>query len=157
MAYRDIMRTLGHQKWFAWTAARLAPLDAKVLRRTGGRFGLLGNYGLPQCLLTTTGRKSGQQRTVTLLYGTRGPDEYVFIGSNFGQAHHPAWALNLQADPDCVLTIDHQSRDMTARMVTDEQEREQIWQLMYEIWPAYHAYRGRAGRDIKVFVLTPRT
>lgn len=150
------MRTLGHQEWFAWTAARLAPLDAKVIKRTGGRFGLLGNYGLPQCLLTTTGRKSGQRRTVTLLYGTRGPDEYVLIGSNFGQSQHPAWALNLQADPDCVLTIDNQPHDMTARMVTDEQEREQIWQLMYEVWPAYHAYRGRAGRDIKVFVLTPR-
>lgn len=44
---------------------------------------------------------------------------------------------------------------MTARMVTDETEREQIWQLMYEVWPAYNAYRGRAGRDIKVFVITP--
>ena len=155
MAYRDVMRWLGHKQWFAWTAARLAPLDAKVVQKTGGRFGLLGNYGLPQCLLTTTGRKSGQKRTVTLLYGTRAPDEYVLIGSNFGQAHHPAWALNLEANPECVFTVNDEPRDMTARMVTDETEREQIWQLMYEVWPAYNAYRGRAGRDIKVFVITP--
>ena len=46
MAYRDVMRYLGHQKWFAWTAARMAPLDAKVVKKTGGKFGLLGNYGL---------------------------------------------------------------------------------------------------------------
>ena len=149
------MRYLGHQKWFAWTAARMAPLDAKVVKKTGGKFGLLGNYGLPQCLLTTTGRKSGQKRTVTLLYGTRAPDEYVLIGSNFGQKHHPAWALNLEADPQCVFEVDDKPREMTARLDTDDAEREEIWALMYEIWPAYNAYRGRAGRDIKVFVITP--
>lgn len=157
MAYRDIMRWLGHQKWFAWTAARLAPLDAKVVKKTGGKFGLLGDYGLPQCLVTTTGRKSGQQRTVTLLYGTRGDGEIVLIGSNFGQKHHPAWALNLEANPDCVFSTEGAEQQMVARMVTDPDEREQIWQLMYEIWPAYNAYRGRAGREIKIFVLTPRT
>ncbi len=155
MAYRDVMRWLGHQKWFAYTAAKLAPLDAKVVKRTGGKFGLLGNYGLPQCLLTTTGRKSGQKRTVTLLYGTRAPDELVLIGSNFGQKHHPAWALNLEANPQCTFEVDGHAREMSARIVTDAQEREAIWQLMYEVWPAYNAYRGRAGREIKVFVLTP--
>lgn len=155
MAYKDVMRWLGHQKWFAWTAARLAPLDAKVVQKTGGRFGLLGDYGLPQCLLTTTGRKSGQQRTVTLLYGTREDGSIVLVGSNFGQTNHPAWALNLEANPACVFTVDGQARDMTARMVTDAQQRELIWELMYEVWPAYHAYRGRAGREIKLFVLSP--
>ena len=34
-------------------------------------------------------------------------------------------------------------------------ERERIWQAMYDIWPAYNAYRGRAGREIKLFALTP--
>lgn len=154
MAYKDVMRWLGHQRWFAYTAARMAPLDAKVIKRTGGRFGLLGNYGLPQCLLTTIGRKSGQPRTVTLLYGTKGPDDYVLIGSNFGQKHHPAWALNLEANPECTFDTGDNPRQMTARMITDEAEREQIWQLMYEIWPAYNAYRGRAGREIKIFELT---
>lgn len=154
MKYRDVMRWLGHQKWFAWTAARMAPLDAKVVKRTGGKFGLLGNYGLPQCLLTTTGRKSGQQRTVTLLYGQVG-DEIVLVGSNFGQSHHPAWALNLEANPEAVFDVDGVAAPMVARMVTDPDERERIWQAMYDIWPAYNAYRGRAGREIKLFALTP--
>ena len=154
MAYRNLMRPLGQQRWFAWTAARLAPLDAKVLKRTGGRFGLLGNYGLPQCLLTTTGRKSGQPRTVTLLYGRMNGNP-ILIGSNFGQKHHPAWALNLEADPKAAITIDGVTHDYRARMVTDDAEREAIWELMYTIWPAYHAYRGRAGRDIKIFEMVP--
>ena len=64
-------------------------------------------------------------------------------------------AVMPDANPACVFTVNDESRDMTARMVTDETEREQIWQLMYEVWPAYNAYRGRAGRDIKVFVITP--
>lgn len=153
MKYRDVMRWLGHRRWFAWTAAKAAPLDAKVLRKTGGRFGLLGSYGLPQCLLTTVGRKSGQQRTVTLLFGTRG-DELILVGSNFGQQHHPAWALNLEAEPRATVSIDGKSQPMTARMITDSAERDEIWQIMYELWPAYHAYRGRAGRDIKMFALT---
>lgn len=154
MQYRDVMRWLGHQRWFAWTAARLAPYDAYVLKRTGGRFGLLGDYGLPQCLLTTTGRKSGAQRRVTLLYGELG-DELVLVGSNFGQKHHPAWALNLKANPDAVVEIDDVATPMRARLVTDADERERVWQTMYEVWPAYNAYRGRAGRDIKLFALRP--
>ncbi len=154
MKYRDVMRWLGHQEWFAWTAARMAPLDAKVVKRTGGKFGLLGNYGLPQCLLTTTGRKSGQQRTVTLLYGQVG-DQIVLVGSNFGQSHHPAWALNLEANPEAVFDVDGVATPMVARMVTEPDERERIWQAMYDIWPAYNAYRGRAGREIKLFALTP--
>ncbi|MDP4014420.1 MAG: nitroreductase/quinone reductase family protein [Candidatus Nanopelagicales bacterium] len=154
MKYRDVMRWLGNKKWFAWTAARLAPADAAVLRRTGGRFGLMGNYGLPQCLVTTTGRKSGQPRTVTLLYGTRA-EEIILIGSNFGQQHHPAWALNLAADPHATVTTDGVENAMVARQITEPAEREAIWELMYSIWPAYHAYRGRAGREIMIFALSP--
>ncbi|MCH9816989.1 MAG: nitroreductase family deazaflavin-dependent oxidoreductase [Actinomycetia bacterium] len=154
MLYRDLMRYLGGKTWFQITAAKLAPIDAKILKRTKGRFGLMGNYGLPQCLVQTIGRKSGQPRTVTLLYGTRG-DEILLVGSNFGQKHHPAWALNLEADPAAEITRGDETAPYLARMVTDSKEREEIWQIMYAIWPAYHAYRGKAGREIKMFSLTP--
>jgi deazaflavin-dependent oxidoreductase (nitroreductase family) len=151
--YRNLMRYLGSKTWFQITGAKLAPIDAKVLQKTKGKFGILGNYGLPQCLLQTIGRKSGQPRTVTLLYGTRG-EEVLLVGSNFGQKHHPAWALNLEANPDAVLQRGDESRAYAARMVTDPTEREEIWQIMFTIWPAYHAYRGKAGREIKMFALT---
>lgn len=152
-AYRNLLRKLGQYEWFARIAAKAAPLDAKIVKRTGGKFGLLGNYGLPQCLLTTTGRKSGQARTVTLLYAKR-DGALILVGSNFGQHNDPAWALNLEANPKAVVTIDDVATDMVARPVTDHDERETIWQQMYSIWPAYHAYRGRSGRDIKIFALT---
>lgn len=154
MTYTAVIGRLGTTRWFSWAAARLAPLDARVLKRTGGRYGLLGNYGLPQLLLTTTGRRTGQPRTVTLLYGQLG-DELVLLGSNFGQANHPAWALNLEADPHGVVEIRGEARPMTARLVTDPDERERVWTAMTDLYPGYAGYRSRAGRDIKVFALQP--
>jgi deazaflavin-dependent oxidoreductase (nitroreductase family) len=155
MRYRDLVRHLGRQQWFATLAARMAPLDARVLRATNGRFGLLGNYDLPQMLLTTTGRKSGQPRTVTLLHGRLG-DEIVLLGSNFGQAHHPAWALNLEATPQAVVQIGPERWHGTARLVADPEERESVWAQMTEIYPGYAMYRSKAGRDIKVFAVRRR-
>ena len=153
MEYKDLLRWFGGQTWFQFMSAKLAPLDAAVLKQTDGRFGLLGNYGLPQCLVTTTGRKSGKSRTITLLYGTR-DDKLVVVGSNFGQKHHPAWALNLEANPIAVVKIGDRSAAYTARQVTDQAEREELWQIMYDVWPAYNVYRGKSGREIKMFELT---
>jgi deazaflavin-dependent oxidoreductase (nitroreductase family) len=151
---RRLVRHFGRQQWFAWTASRLAPLDTRVLKASGGRFGLLGDHGLPQLLLTTTGRKSGLPRTVTLLYG-RSDEGILLIGSNFGQARHPAWALNLEATPDAVVEIGGEQTPVLARLVTDVEHRERIWALLTDIYPGYAMYRSKAGRDIKVFVLTP--
>jgi deazaflavin-dependent oxidoreductase (nitroreductase family) len=156
MLYRSLVSRLGNQRWFAFTAAKLAPLDAAILKRSKGRFGLMGNYGLPQCLVTTIGRKSGQPRTVTLLYGKQG-DDLLLVGSNFGQKHHPAWALNLEANPQAEVTIENASHEYQAQLVTDSEARDKAWQTMYAIWPAYYAYRGRAGREIKLFLLSPKT
>lgn len=135
-------------------ASRLAPLDTRVLKASGGRFGLLGDYGMPQLLLTTTGRKSGQPRTVTLLYGTA-EDHVVLIASNFGQAHHPAWALNLAATPEAAVQIGEQRTSVVAELVTDPERRERMWAQMIDIYPGYATYRSRAGRDIMVFAVRP--
>lgn len=151
---REVFRFLGRQQWFAWTVARLAPLDTRVLKASGGRFGLLGDYGLPQLLLTTTGRRSGQPRTVTLLYGPT-DDGLVLIGSNFGQAAHPAWALNLEATPHALVQIGATVTPVVARLVTDPAERERIWSHMIDIYPGYAMYRTRTARDIKVFAVRP--
>ena len=151
---REVFRFLGRQQWFAWSVARLAPLDTRVLKASGGRFGLLGDYGLPQLLLTTTGRKSGRPRTVTLLYG-QVDDAIVLIGSNLGQAHHPAWALNLEATPQAVVQIGSEKTVMAAELVTDSAQREHIWAHMIDMYPGYAMYRSKAGRDIKVFTVRP--
>jgi deazaflavin-dependent oxidoreductase (nitroreductase family) len=149
-----VWQWLGQRQLVIRAAANAAPLDAALVRRTRGRVRLLGVLGLKQCLITTTGRKTGQPRTVTLLFGRR-DGQILLVGSNFGQQHHPAWALNLEANPKATVDIDGVAETMVARMVTDPAEREQVWQIMYDLWPAYRTYRGTAGREIKLFALTP--
>lgn len=154
-AYTRLVQRLGHRRWFAAVAARLAPVDGRVQRWTRGRWSLIGRHRLPSLLLTTTGRRSGLPRTQPLLYARDGAD-FVVTGSNFGQQQHPAWTANLLADPEATVTVDGTPVQVRAVPV-DGQERERLWNLLVATWPAYTTYRQRAaGRQIRVFRLTPR-
>jgi deazaflavin-dependent oxidoreductase (nitroreductase family) len=149
----SVARRLGHQGWFARFFRWVVPLDRTLGRLTGGR--LLGYAVVPALLLTTTGRRSGRPRTSPLLYVTDG-DAYVVAGSNWGQPHHPAWALNLRADPQATTTV-HGRRTAVRASLTAGAERERLWALLVREWPPYETYRRRAGdRDIMVFRLERR-
>jgi len=108
---------------------------------------------LPALLITTTGRKTGLPRTQPLLYVIDG-GSYVVVGSNWGQAHHPAWSANLLALPSARVTLGDREFDVRAALV-DGDERNRLWQSMERVWPGYTAYAERAeGRQIRVFRLT---
>ena len=77
----------------------------RVYRETNGEIGYLWN-GAPILLLTTRGRKSGEQRTIPIIY-TPYRDSYVIIASRGGSATHPNWYLNLLDEP----AVDIQVRD----------------------------------------------
>lgn len=109
---------------------------------------------LPLCFLTTTGRRSGKQRTVPLLYATTIAGVNAVVATNFGQKSHPAWALNLEADPNASLEIEEESRDVVARIAFNEEAAE-LWPLFDGFWPGYSEYREIAPRDMKVFILDP--
>jgi deazaflavin-dependent oxidoreductase (nitroreductase family) len=151
---RNVVNRLGRHKVVAVTFAKVvAPLDTRLSALTGGRVTLLGTDNFPQLVITTTGRKSGQPRTVTLLFGRVG-DEVCLIGSNFGQEHHPAWALNLEATPQATVEVDGQAFDAVARMLPPGEEQETVWRTMTAIYPGYADYRARVtDREIKVFLL----
>lgn len=131
----------------------LTPLDRKVLQRTDARYTILGPIGAPIILLTTTGRKSGQPRTSPLLYVHDGDTLYV-IGSNFGQARHPAWTANLLATPEAVVTIDGQRIPVRAQLIEDPERKQRIFDRFVETTEAYAAYRSRTTRDLRIFALT---
>jgi deazaflavin-dependent oxidoreductase (nitroreductase family) len=116
---------------------------------------LLGGPGpLPTLLLTTTGRKSGEPRPAPLLYGEVG-ESYVIIASKAGLPTHPAWYLNLEANPDCELMVGPKKVSARAR-VAEGEERERLWEQMAEMYPPYREYQERAGaRTIPVVVLDP--
>ncbi|NKY55923.1 nitroreductase family deazaflavin-dependent oxidoreductase [Nocardia flavorosea] len=130
----------------------LTPLDRRVLERTDAKYTVLGPIGAPVLLLTTTGRKSGSPRTQPLLYVHDGDRLYV-IGSNFGQAHHPAWTANLLAEPGATVAVAGERIPVTATPV-DGAAKEEIFQRFVELTGAYAAYRDRTSRDLRVFALT---
>lgn len=132
---------------------KLTPLDRKVLERTEGKYTVLGPIGAPVILLTTVGRKSGQPRTTPLLYVHGGSELYV-IGSNFGQATHPAWTGNLLANPAAEVTIAGQHIPVTASLIEDETRTQEIFARFEETTQAYTAYRNRTARDLRIFALT---
>lgn len=115
---------------------------------------VLGRSALPSLLLTTRGRKSGLDRTVPLLYAADG-DAFVVTASNWGQRHHPAWSGNLLADPMATVSVSGREIPVRATLV-EGAERDRVWPLVTQVWPAYDTYAERSGRAIRVFVLTPR-
>jgi deazaflavin-dependent oxidoreductase (nitroreductase family) len=131
------------------------PVDRKLLVRSNGRRTLLGPIGAPIMLLETTGRKNGRTRVSPLLFARDG-DSVVVVGSNFGQAHHPAWTGNLLAHPHGVAVVRGQRIPVTAALLEGD-EAEAAYQQMVEIAHTYSAYRGRTDRQIRVFRLTPRS
>lgn len=149
-AAQGIARRAGHRRGFARMGRLLVPADRLVARLTKGRVVALGV--LPSLLITTTGRRSGQPRSNPLLYVPDG-DAFVVIGSNWGQRHQPAWALNLIADPAAVVCLRGSRIPVRARL-TDGTERDRLWRLLVDQWPAYETYVRRAGdREIPIFRL----
>ncbi|MGI5218839.1 nitroreductase family deazaflavin-dependent oxidoreductase [Nocardia sp. CA-290969] len=121
-------------------------------RETDGEVGYVWN-GTNILLLTTTGRKSGRPRTSALIYGRDGAD-YLVVASAGGAATHPAWYLNLRANPVAEVQIKAERVRVTARTATAA-ERPRLWQLATEYWPNYDVYQSRTSRVIPLVVLTP--
>jgi len=138
----------------SWLFARvLHRVDKPVYRLTRGRHTVASILsGLPVVMLTTTGARSGVQRTVPLL-GLRTPDGLAVIASNFGQRSHPAWYHNLRAHPEGTVSVDGVGRRFRARAAEGE-ERARIWARGLEVYPGFSQYERRASdRAIVVFVL----
>ncbi|WNG92674.1 nitroreductase/quinone reductase family protein [Mycobacterium sp. ITM-2016-00318] len=126
-----------------WYMKKIAPrLDPPLLRLTGGRVSSV--YPVPVMLLTTTGAKTGQPRTLPLLYIADG-DHLILIASNYGKTSHPAWYRNLLANPKAEVLAGSRSGMYTASEVTDAAERDRAWNLALDMYAGYGDYEGRAG------------
>ena len=171
---RDLAADLGYShatgnplhravRWGAGTRAGgwvfshvLRHLDDAVARLSRGRRSAPGLVaGLEVLDVTTTGRRSGQRRTSHLIAAPY-DGTLALLGTNFGQAATPAWALNLEADPRATLTYRGVTREVVARAATPV-EAEEVFALAARFYPGYARYRQRVGerRRIRVFVLQP--
>ncbi len=122
----------------------------RVYRETRGKRGYHWR-GTTILLLTTLGRRSGEQRTTPLIHRVDG-GRYVVVASKGGAPQHPAWFENLAAEPAVTLQVLDEVFDARAS-VADGAERERLWGLMTEVWPAYDDYQQKTDRQIPVVVL----
>jgi deazaflavin-dependent oxidoreductase (nitroreductase family) len=107
--------------------------------------------GTTTLILTTTGRKSGQERRNPLIYQKFG-DDYLIVASKGGADEQPAWYLNLVAHPDVRVQVQGDKFTARARTATPG-EKPEMWQVMAEVWPAYNDYQKKTDREIPVVVL----
>ena len=155
MAVTHWISKVSGKPWFSKLGQAVVPVDLALQRRTRGRVGLMRALGVPHLLLTTTGRRTGQPRSVPLQYLPSG-GEYVVVASNWGKDHHAAWSANLLATPDAVVSENGRDVPVRARLLRGD-ERERAWRRLTEQWPAYDDYAERAGnREIRLFALAPK-
>jgi deazaflavin-dependent oxidoreductase (nitroreductase family) len=125
---------------------------AGLYRATGGKlFGRMGKS--PIMLLNTVGRKTGRKRTSPLLYVMDGED-FVIIASKGGAPTHPAWYLNLKANPDATVEVGDRKVRVRAEEV-DSDEKVHLWQKMVEMYPTYDDYQTKTKREIPLLILRP--
>ncbi len=137
-----------------------SPIDTSLLgeahvrayRESNGEQGYIWN-GAPILLLTTTGRQSGEPRTIPIIFSRYG-DGYVIMASRGGSPTHPKWYLNILEDPHVQVQVKADAYEAIAR-TAQSPERENIWAEALEVWPRYDEYQSRTTRQIPVVVLDP--
>ncbi|MBQ1027513.1 nitroreductase family deazaflavin-dependent oxidoreductase [Micromonospora sp. C95] len=118
---------------------------------TDGADGHEWRPGVFTLLLTTRGRRSGALRRTALIYARSG-DGYAVVASQGGAPQHPAWYLNLLAEPQVEVQVGADRFTARARPATPE-EKARLWPTMTAIWPAYDDYQAKTDRDIPVVLL----
>jgi deazaflavin-dependent oxidoreductase (nitroreductase family) len=121
---------------------------------TGGKVGHDWNDA-PVLILHTTGRKSGKERKLPLIYGRDGND-YLIVASKGGAPDHPSWYLNLVANPNVKIQVWSDLISVTARTATPE-EKARLWPIMTAHWPDYDTYKTRTEREIPLVILSPKS
>jgi deazaflavin-dependent oxidoreductase (nitroreductase family) len=130
----------------------MGKLNRPIYRLSGGRIG--GRVGkAPVLLVTTTGRRSGQQRTSPVVY-LRDGENVVIINTNAGHERVPAWSLNLKADPRAEVEIGSRTLPVVARIAEGE-EREDLWRRHNVQYSGFDEYKENIERRPEVFVLEP--
>jgi deazaflavin-dependent oxidoreductase (nitroreductase family) len=125
-----------------------------LLRATRGRFFTRMGPGR-QLLLTTTGRKTGEQRSVGLTY-LEDHGRLIVVASNVGDDRHPAWWLNLLANPKAQVMVDGKVVEVEARELEEPERSEVFSRFVAAIDESYLEYQRRTDRRLPVVALQPK-
>ena len=134
----------------SWVAEQV-----ELYERTNGAEGTtLRDTGLPCIIVTNMGNKSGAVRKTPLMRVVDG-ENYVLVASWGGAPKHPVWYYNLKADPMVEIRDIDKVQTMTVREVTDETEKNRLWEIAVQAYPPYHDYQEKTDRVIPVFIAEP--
>jgi len=125
-----------------------------VLKISGGRLGWEAGK-MPVLELTTTGRKSGQPRSVILTSPLQEGTTIVVVASRGGDDQHPAWFLNLRDDPDVEVAMQGRPRARMRARTADPDERARLWPLVTADHKNYAGYQTKTQREIPLVLLEP--
>jgi deazaflavin-dependent oxidoreductase (nitroreductase family) len=112
-------------------------------------------FGMPLVELVTTGRRSGKEHSTMLAVPIVDSDRLVLGASFGGDDRHPAWYLNLEANPEVRAARAGSTRIMIARIATEE-ERAELWPQITSVFEGYACYQKRTERPIPVVILEPK-
>lgn len=147
----DSFAKLATAGWFRAAAPKVLPPIHRGMRRlTRGKF-------VPGAtlVLTSTGAKSGLARE-TPLEAIPDGDDFLIVGSNFAQDHHPAWTTNLIANPQATALVRGRSSEVTASLLTGD-ERADAWTKALAHFSGWDAYGDFTDREFRIFRLRPTT
>jgi deazaflavin-dependent oxidoreductase (nitroreductase family) len=126
----------------------------KTYLERGGEGDIFYTQGAPTLLLTTTGRKSGEDQVSPVNFMQHG-DDLVVVGSIAGLERHPHWALNLDAKPEGWVQVRARRWPVNARKLVGE-ERQKLWPSLIEYFPLWGHFQKYSDREFFVFVLSAK-
>jgi deazaflavin-dependent oxidoreductase (nitroreductase family) len=141
-------------RWFVHVAWRV---HRALYRLSGGRFlwTAQSKRGWGALRLTTTGRMSGAERSVIIGYVEDGADLVALAMNGWGEGH-PAWWLNLEANPEAVVRLAGEDPLPVRARVASGEERDRLWQRWGEVDPKLDGYADQRSTETPVIVLEPR-
>jgi deazaflavin-dependent oxidoreductase (nitroreductase family) len=125
-----------------------------LVKASAGRLGWKF-FGMPVVELTTTGRKSGQPRTVMLTSPAQEGEGIVIVASRGGDDQPPAWFLNLRDDPNVTVSVGGKPKQAMRARVASPDERAALWPRVTAAFKSYANYQTKTERVIPLVLLEP--
>ena len=129
--------------------------QVELYESSGGTEGTtLRDTGLPCIIVTHTGNKTGAVRKIPVMR-VKVDQGYVLVGSYGGREKNPVWVNNLRTNPDVEIRDRTEVFKMRVHEVTDDPERQRLWDAGAKAYPPYDDYQAKTSRKIPVFLAEP--
>ena len=114
----------------------------------------LRDTGMPCIIVTHTGNKTGGIRKIPLMR-VEVDGSYVLVGSYGGRPRNPVWVYNIRTNPDVEIRDKTEIFKMRVREITEDPERQRLWDASAAAYPPYNEYQAKTDRKIPVFIAEP--